>query len=449
MRTADLAPPALTPATVPPGAPIARWPARLRIALEVLPQAAYVWDDADPTILWDDADPDRLVYDAPFVESGFTDAVCDFHTVLVDPGDADELALFPAVEATVTLANPDGRYTPWTTDGRLVYWAPGRRLHLYAELDDEEWWLFSGRVARWDLGADDTVTVVAYDGFAHLADELGPDWTPGTAGQTPLTRIRAIAAQAAYPDPIDGDPGDVALTTGPTDVTPLEACQVAALSDGGIFAGDADGRLLYRDRLWRAGRDDQGAVAVFSDNVCTVPAVVWDPELTAADDGLYTRVELVNAADVTVTATLPAGDPAAWYSGVTYRLTHPDPDLWPDAVVGQALADYLLAQQSTPAMSIRSFTLHLTDPKQDLWRTAIDLRRGDLVRFLHDYLDADGRPATLDVYLICSGVRHEITPEGWVATVATTRTVDWTTVELWDATRFVWDDPDPAAVWRY
>lgn len=446
MRVDDLPVPELAPHVLPPHVPMARWPAALRVGLERLPQAAYTWDDADPEVCWDDPDPDRFVWDAPFIGGGYTDAVCDLISLVIDPAEPDELGLFGPTEAVLTLANPTGEYTVWTADGRLTYWAPGRRLCVWAELDGEPWWLFSGRVTSWAQQADGTVVVEAFDGLAALADPLGGEWTPGTPGQRALARAQQIAAQAGYPDPIAGDPGDVTLDTEPGETPPLDAIQRAALSDGGLFAGDADGRLLYRDRLWRAGRADQTTVPVVSDNVCDVPVIVWDLELAADDAGLFVRADLFNLAGLHASAQ--AGD-ASWYPGAAYRLTHPDPDLWTSQADGDDLAEYLIAQSSTPALAPRAFALYLHDPRQDLWRTGIDLRRGDRVEILHAFVDAAGDDAELDVFTIAASVGHEITPDAWLVTVVGTRTVDWRTVELWDATRFTWDQADPDNVWRY
>jgi hypothetical protein len=445
-RVDDLPVPALTPHVLPPGSPIASWPAQLRIGLERLPQAAYTWDDADPAVVWDDPDPDRFVWDAPFIESGFTDAVCDFVSLIIDPAEPDDLGLFGPTEAVLTLANPAGEYTVWTADGRLTYWAPGRRMCVWAVVGGEDLWLFSGRVTSWAEQADGTVVVEAFDGLAALADELGGDWTPGVPGERALARARSIAAQAGYTDPIAGDLGDVTLSTEPGDATPLDAIHRAALSDGGVFAGDADGRLLYRDRLWRAGRDDQGPVPVVSDNVCTVDAVVWDLTLAADDAGLFVHADLFNLAELHATATASGAD---WYPGAAYRLTHPDPDLWQTQGDGDALARQLVAVSSTPALAPRGFVLHLLDPQQDLWALGVGLRRGDRVEILHDYVDANGDPATLDVFTIAASIGHEITPDSWLVSVYGTRTVDHRTVELWDVTGFTWDDPDPLNVWRY
>ena len=141
-RTLDRAVPTLTPHPLPPASPMIDWPARLHIALERLPQSAYVWDDADPTVVYDHADPNRYVWDAPEIGAGFTDAVCDFQLLEIDRGDPDELGLFGAAVATVSRANPSGEYSLWTVDGRLAYWAPGRAVHIFADVDGAPWWLF-------------------------------------------------------------------------------------------------------------------------------------------------------------------------------------------------------------------------------------------------------------------------------------------------------------------
>lgn len=450
MRAGDIAPPAVTPHVLPPGAPIATWPYRPVIALERLPQAAYVWDDFDPAVTWDAAVPDAYVWDAPFIGSGFTDASCDFHGIEIDPGDADELYLFPATSATVTLDNRTGTYTPWSPDGRLVYWAPGRRMHLWVvDAAAVPTWLFSGRVASWVLNADDTVTITAFDGFATLAQELGGEWTPGVAGQSVGARFAAIVAAAGYTDRVDVDAGTVTLTA-PTLAagdSPLMALQRVALSDGGIVYGDADGSIDYRNRLWRAGRDDTPTSWAVSDNVCTAPVVVWDPELAADDERLATDVRLVNTAALAATATLTG---SLWAGDARYRLTHPDPDQWTTQAEGDALAGYLLAQSSTPAMALSRFSLYVQDPQQPaVWPMAVGMRRGDRVEVLHEYPDPDGNPAFLDTWAIVLGVAHSITPDTWVSDVALSRTVDYRVLELWDRTRFTWDDPDPANVWRF
>ena len=448
-RTGDIAAPAITPHTVGADAPIASWRWRPIIGLEYLPQAPYVWDDDDQTVVWDAA---TLVWDAPFVGSGYTDAVCDFIALDLDPGEADELFLFPPVTATLTLDNRAGTYTPWSADGRLLYWAPGRRMSIIARRPDtgEQLWLFGGRVASWQVNADDTVTVVAYDGLSLLAQELGGNQTFGHTSDNVTARIIAITTAAAYPDRVDIDSGTVTLGQVTDAVSPLEAIQRVALSDGGIFYGDADGSIDYRNRNWRNGRTDQPTVWVVSDNICDAQVVIWDPELAADDERLATDVRLVNTAGTAANAALGS---SLWASDARYVLTHPDPDLWQAPGDGQDLANYLLANQSTPSMAIDSFDLYVQDPVQfpAPWDLAVGSRRGDRIEVVHDYLDPDGDPGSLDLFAVVLGVHHAITPEEWVATFNLSRTVAYKPVQvlLWDRSPYTWDNTNPANVWRY
>jgi hypothetical protein len=451
-RAGDVAPPAISVHPIGPGAPIYGWPWWPVIGLEMVDTAAYVWDDADVTVAWDDPNPDRLVWDNPATVSGFYDAVCDLIACEIEPGEADDLYLFPPTQCTLTLDNSTGRYTPWTADGRLTYWAPGRRVCLWARnAAGARWWLFSGRVATWQSNPDGTVTVVAFDGMAQLAQQIaGGQWAPGFAGDTVQARIATVAGAAGYTGRLDLEAGTVTLSTYSSSPVPLEAIQQAALSDGGLFYGDADGSLDYRGRLWRAGRTDTPAPGwTVATNVCEAPVIVWDPEAAADDDRLVTDVALVNVAGLTATAALTG---SLWAGDARFRLTHTDHDLWQTQQQGNDLAAYLLAQQSAPAMALASFTLHHLDPSQQtaVPDMGVGVRRGDRVEVLHRFVDQAGVDQLLDVFAIVLGVGHAIVPEeGWTTTVNLSRTVDYVTPELWDRTALVWDDPSPAAVWRY
>jgi hypothetical protein len=449
-RTGDVAPPTVTPHPLDPDAPVAWWPYRPLIALEFLPQAPYTWDGTDDQFVWDQAESLGYVWDAPFTVRGFTDVVCDFMALDIDPGEPDDLFVFPAVSATLTLANPDGQYTPWSVDGRLTYWAPGRRLHVLVThvASGERLWLFSGRMASWTVNADDTVTVVAYDGLSWLAQPVGGTWTDGTPGQSPQARITANLAAAAYPDPFVTEGGDVTLDTVAADAAPLERIERVALSDGGLFYGDADGSVRYRSRLWRAGRSDQPRQWAISDNRCDADVVVWAPVMAADDERLATDVYLTNVAGLTATAA--AGSGSVWAGDARYRLTHPDPDLWQGQAQGNALATYLLAQQGSPSMAVDAFDVHVMDPSQPAgWDMAARSRRGDRLQVLHDFIDAAGRPGTLDLRAIVLGIAHNLTPDEWVSTFRLSRTVDYAAYLLWDASPYTWDDPNPLNTWRH
>lgn len=439
MRTGDLAVPPVTPHAIPPGAPLAAWPATLTIAIQRTPGTVAVWDEGR---VWDDPTDPGAVWDATATPPVWVDAVCDFAGLTIDTGQPDELGLFPAISATVTLDNSTGRWSTWTTTGRLAAYPIGTPIAVWATVAGTTRWLFSGRVTAWtEVGQ--TVTVEAFDLYADLATELGDEWVPGGDGQRPLARIGSIAATAGWPGTLTGDAGDNVLTAGVLErnVSPLEAAQIAALSDGGIVAGDADGRVFYRDRRWRNGRADQAVIRAFTDNRCDAGAVVvWDAETGASDFGAATEVRLTNEAGTVVVAGGTATRPV--------RLTHPQPDQWTTTADGQTLAAYLLAN-AVPTFRVHSFDLYVTDARHpNLFDVATDLRRGDRFVWTTDTRDPTGAPLALQLDVIVAGTRHDITPEQWVATVYGTRAVSARTVILWDDGR-LWDDlaAHPDNVW--
>jgi hypothetical protein len=436
VRVDDLPVPTMVPHPIPAGAPVDAWPVELRIGIEQAAQTPYVWDDGN---VWDDPDPDALVWDAAELPAVWVDAVCDFAALVVDHGAPDDLGLYPAVEMTLSLVNTTGRWSTWTTSGRLTDFPIGTRVAVWTvDPAAGDRWLFAGNTASW-LQTADTVTVTAFDAFSSLALDWGAEWTPGTLNDYPLDRLEAIAATAGHAGIVRGDRGDLRLAAPVEDpgTSPLEAMQRAALSDAGIVAGDVDGQVVYADRRWRNGRADQPRVWTFTDNACDAAAlVVWDPETGADDAGLVTQVTLTNVDDLVATASAPGPVPL--------RLTHPTPDLWQTQGDGNELAAWLLTHQSTDGYRVASFVAHLDDPNQsDLWPALLDVRRGDLFGWVTETLGA-----RLDVDVVVAGVRHDIAPGDWQTTVYGTRAVRTRTAILWDQTIYVWDDPNPDATWR-
>ena len=219
-------------------------------------------------------------------------------------GGPDEQGNIPAARLVVQLDNRDGRWSTWQADGAPAYTGAGQLVHLWAHNASGDWWLFSGRIARYDQRADDTVELEAFDVASDLAQPVGT-YTPGAAGDFPGARLTAIVAAmptgvVAVPTRFDG--GVNRLTAQPTEQAPLEEMQTVAASDGGLVYVDADGTVVSVGRAWRAGRTDQVTVPVVSDNVCTVPVVVWDPVIFELDANLAETVRLENVAGLKATA---------------------------------------------------------------------------------------------------------------------------------------------------
>ena len=444
-RALDAAFPAVTP---DPDGPPSWMTGRLVVALERLPQSAYVWDDDDPDVTWDDTTPER-VWDAPFVGSGYTDVWCDLVRLELATGEPDTDDAYRTPYARLELRDPgDGRYRTRTVDGRLVYYAPGRRLAVWWEdPTGGRWWLFSGAVATWrDPLNDPVVTVEAYGCPGRLAEGIGREWTAGTAGQFPQTRLSAIlTAVGATGIRTRFDVGDVQLTVpAAADVGPLDVLRRTARSDGGIIYADTDDTLLYRDRRWRTGRTDQTSIPIWTGNVCDGAAMVlWDVTSADVDLLLAGRVNLANDAGLVATAT------GASYVDSTIVYRHPDPDLWTTQAEGNALAAHIAAERSTARMALAAARVYLHDPRNDYWLATLDRRLGDRVRFVQTetWTDPD-RTEFYDLTLVLTTIRHEITPDTWTVDFSTSPAVAYTAVELWDWTLLTWDDPSPLAVWR-
>ena len=409
MRVTDRPLPVVTLDTVET---IAAWPVRPVIALYST-TFNDKWDD--PTVLWDEADSHW--------DDGWKDATCAWTGMEIDTGEPDDSMLFPASRCLVQLDNRDGEWSTLNADGTHRY-GPGSPLSVWAHNATGDWWLFSGLVARYDQRADDTVEIEAFDCFSELAMPVGT-FTPGTNGQKMGARLSAVLAKSARPTiPSSFALGVASLTAQETELTPLEEMQMVVLSDGGILFGDSDGTLRAYDRTWPSGRADQTHVLVTSSNVCSAEAVVWDAVLSSNDDSLADRVVLENLATPNELVAI-----AGAASGYVFALSDQQ---WTTQTEGNILAQLYLDQMSPRQMSVEEFSLYLNDPQQpNLWK-AVDLRRVDHLRFLHDQKTAGGGEVRLDVTAVVDGIIHEVTPEGWGMWVSTSKVRSFTLPTLYD-----------------
>jgi hypothetical protein len=427
MRVADRPLPTVAAHADPNGRPI-----RPVIALEPKQATALAW--GDPSLAWDDP---RYVWDQP-VTTVWSDAFCDWFGLTVDQGNPDDKGLFDAPHAIVQIDNRSGAWSQYNADGTLVNYGPGRHLAIWAtDGAGGAWWLFYGRIARYDERADDTIEVEAFGLFSDLAQPIGT-YTPGVNGQKPEVRQTAIVGAAGFTDRTRFDPGIVALTAQVTDRAPLEEMQIVATSDGGVLYEDSDGTIVATARAWRSGRTDQTSVPVVSDNVCQAPVIVWDAELSTTDDGLADVVILENVGGLRATATNPT--PLG-----RYVWTDTDQQ-WTGQGEGDALAAFRVTNQRAARVRLQRFALYLFDPHQVTLWGAVDWRIGDRIRFIHDAQTVTGL-ARLDVTAIVSSIHHDVTPEGWIMELGTTRAIDWFTPAYWDTAGQVWNDS--VSVWGY
>jgi len=425
MRVADR--PLPTSIVLDPGA-LAAWPVRPVFAIEQAPLPPYVWDDGS---LWDTGP----VWDAATVLASWGDATCDFTGCEIEYGPPDDNGNVPATRCVLQLDNRSGRWGRYNIDGTPAAYGPGSQLWIWADeaAGPGAWWLFAGRIARYDERADDTIEIEAFDYFSDLAQPVGT-YTAGANNDLPAARLTSIVAIAAATLLTRFAAGTVHLTAQPTDDAPLEQMQTVTGSDGGVLYGDADGTIVSTDRTWRTGRSDQTAVPTVSTNVCSAPIVLWDPELTTSDAGVAGRVVLENIAHLKATAT--AATPGPFVLAVADQQ-------WTTQAEGDLLAADLVAQMWQPRLAIETADLYLTDPAHNLW-AALDWRRFDRIRILHDSRTPGG-VSRVDVLALIAHLSHSITPDGWVMSFGTTRALSYFAPIFWDS-NLAWDD---GSVWGY
>ena len=416
------------------------WPVTLYIGVARQPVPAYTYDDY--TAHYDEA---AKVYD-DVTAFGFDrfDLFCQFHGLTMSTGSPDDEGIFDSGRVELTLDNRDGSLSQYDANGRLVDWAPGDPLDIWATIGGVGWWLFSGRVTAWRERADGTVDVEAFDAFTQLNQEVA-EWKPGHYADSVAARLIKILGVHGYTGARRFDTGDVTLHSMTTNATPLEEMQAVALSDGGILAVDADGTLVYRDRRWLVGRADQTVIPVLSDNYCAAPLVVWDLNMTTDDETMVNIATLENVADVTAEARNQAS--VDRHGPHTLPLPRRN-DQWIAAGDGAELASYLVTRRAGHYLRVEEFALHLHDIRHDLWATGIDLRLGDVITFLHEQETTTG-PDLIILDLIVQQISHEITPATWVTTIATTRAIGSRPINRYDRTAYDYDDGQPANVYAF
>jgi hypothetical protein len=407
VRVADLPLPTLT---LDEATTIDHWPVRPVIAIESKGPAEW-----DSTTRWDSGE----VWD-----DVWRDATCSWTGMEIEHGQSDEKGLFPASRCVIQLDNADGRWSSFNLDGTPSRFGPGQPVNIWATDGVDDWWLFSGRIARWDQRSDNTVEIEAFDILSDLGQAIGT-YTPGTDGDRLGVRLNAILTAAGETTtPHRFATGIVGLTAQETDQVPLEEMQAVTGSDGSLLFVDADGTLLATDRSWRAGRADQPETWIVSDNVCTAPLIVWDATLSTNDIGLADTVVLENIAKLQATA----GD-IATPGGYVIAFTDQQ---WTTQTEGDILAALLLENQQDRRINIEEFTLYLLDPVQpEMWK-AVEWRRLDNLRFLHDQKVVGGLLSRVDVTTLIDSISHDITPDNWTMTIGTTRAQSFTLPILYD-----------------
>lgn len=187
-------------------------------------------------------------------------------------GRGDENSQTEPGTGSLVLTNRSRNYDPTYTSG--TYGAnvlPGRPIRIRACWSSTHYWLFRGWVDQWQMqypgSAKDAVTVVSFSdilarlNLVHFPE--GTSYSEEAAG----TRIASVLSTIGVPPSQQNLDAGISIMpavenlTGPV----LSHLLSVADSDGGFLYGDADGRITYETRTYRA-LNESSSRGIFGDN---------------------------------------------------------------------------------------------------------------------------------------------------------------------------------------
>ena len=340
--------------------------------------------------------------------------------VVVNRGRQDQLAVFSAGNASITLLNNDRRFDPTNEDS--PYWnttlgqsgvTPRRRVSIY--LDNEP--LFVGRITDIDLSYAtgkstdlSTVVITAADDFVLLANAATTeDRTPAVELSGARLSYLLALPEVAYPDAVSIDAGTAVLGDYPltANTNVLSYAQAITTSEQGLFFVSRDGTLTFTDRVAAAF---VSPFASFGDDQTTD---IKYQELSI----LYGQEFLYNKVVATRDSGLPqvANDAASQteYGISTLNLGGL---LVSDDTAALALADDLLELYKEPAFRFENMRLHLSSLVFLERERCNQLELGDSILVTRNY--QTGSPASVEKTQTVERLRHVITPNSHTLEVA-------------------------------
>lgn len=405
----------------------------------------FVWlryyNELGALALWDVA-----LWDTPEAvwagEAEPHDIGCDVISLHTGIGRDEPLARFRPGSATVTVDDPDGNLSPWSTAGNTDAYAavrPGIGLFIEARYipTDTRYPVFTGTVTAitetFPGITGHTVTFVAVDALGELGAFDGIEQTPVGANELAGARIERIVRMVGLDVQRILDSGSIPLQATTLAQNALNEAGLVCDTELGALWVRGDGVLRFLDRL-----------GLQNDPHYTEPQYVFgesEPELCYADIALATDADAVrnvvsisNAGGTAVTHTDPTS--ISLYGQRTYQrmdLIHVDgaqSALIADrylAFFGDAsrrIDELVLLPSVTPAVIVAALTLEV------LWR--IQVRRR-----------AVGFQVVADLQV--QSIEHEITATEWKTTLKTFSAASVHAPGRWDIDR--WDTA--TAVWGW
>lgn len=376
-----------------------------------------------------------------------TDLTCDLAGLRATAGRSSVTEAIRASDMNFTLVDRDGshdpRVLPVASRSRI-----GARLRLEVRLQDLGPWVpvMTTWVESWRKGLspdeDPQVDVQSSDAMNMLA-RAKPNDIPGPVGAGESTRARVQRILDAVPwndkwGELDLDPtGQQTVNPVKWDgaITALEHLQDIDIVEDALSYFEADGTFRWENGAWRSTRTNVLGIDLIPhdadapDWVQTPDAVVCPYQLDADDNDL----NLVNKATVwrSTEHDAPVGDPPqqpdpvkrvasdsdsiSWYGESAVTLN--DLPAWSNTRT-QQIADAWVARYAAGAQDIGEAMFDLLTHPEDAG-PILNLRWGDTV-VVRDKIGTAGFHQSIHEVV---GVRHDITPYRWEATVILDRKV--------------------------
>ena len=374
----------------------------------------------------------------------WVDASCDARTVDVRAGRSTYVEAFTAATATVTLANPDGRYSTfpsnsvWRTPDGFVTGVPIRIGVLYQGLVQ---WRFTGTTDSveddWPEFVDARATVQATDGFKNLAMHQSPARAAAGAGELSGARVNRLLDDAQWSGGRAVDAGLVPLQATTLDKITLDELRAVGEAEFGWLFVRGDGALTFRQRdAWQSDPRMNAVQYIFTDTHALAGACYADASVVGAS-----AETVLNVATVT-----PPGHAASTYQDAA-SVAHFGPRTWnrtdllintdADAV---ALAQIVVGYYRSDDLHIDSVALDAA-ARADAWPAAVGCRINDRIRFLRTMPGG----WQLDAELLVEGRADQMVAGGddnrigeWRITWATANAASVAGLAAWDVA--TWDD---------
>ena len=350
----------------------------------------------------------RGVLDAPFILGGdlLVDVTDHVASVSISRGKSDELDLYTAGNASITLHNDDRHFDPFYADGPyFTQIVPRKEVAIETNGIRQ----FTGFIDDWDLqyqlGQKSFATVSAVDGFMKLAATELDEFTnvEEKSGLRVLTVLdRTEVAWPTGRRNIEEGRRTLQADTVPESTNALSYLQLIASSETGQIFISKDGSLVFQDRIVAPPLDD---ILIFSDGTDTTTTDATyvsysDIQVVYGSENLYNRITVTREGGLPQTADSP--DSQAVYGiqalSLDGLLINND-----DEAAGLAFA--LLGVYDEPDLRITSVEVNLHDKTTEQQGTLLNVELQDVYKVVFTP-NSIGDP--FEQYVIVQGIRESI-----------------------------------------